>query len=346
MRPLEPLDTSPPATARRPQHQLPAKPTAGRVPAGLLSLVLHCTCLLLALWLFRFEPIGGAPQGDRSGGIVLVQSRGHQPEYFDNLEPFESQTSRGSQQLSNTQTTSQELSGAAPLTKDLELPGGLPTRDQLLSGSGKAVELPALDGLLTTKNSQQAGDYAVQTGVFGLKGKGTRFVYVFDRSGSMAGFQGRPLASAKAQLLASLADLESTHQFQIVFYADRPSILNLRNQATAQLLFADEATKRVAERWIRGVAANGSTRHLEALLLAVRMRPDVIFFLTDAEEPHLTPVEMEKVNRLNRRVGASIHAIEFGAGPSQTNNNFLVRLAQSNGGQHTYVDVTRLSLQP
>ena len=81
----------------------------------------------------------------------------------------------------------------------------------------------------------------------------------------------------------------------------------------------------------------------QALLLAIRMQPDVIFFLTDAEEPRLTPLELEKIKRANQRVGASIHSIEFGAGPSQVSNNFLQRLARSNGGQHTYVDITRLT---
>ncbi|MCP4813922.1 MAG: hypothetical protein GY888_15560, partial [Planctomycetaceae bacterium] len=118
---------------------------------------------------------------------------------------------------------------------------------------------------------------------------------------------------------------------------------NPRALSTARMLFADAATKKIAERWVRSVVADGSTRHLEALLLAIRMKPDVIFFLTDAEEPRLTPVELEKIKRANQRVGASIHSIEFGAGPSQASHNFLQRLARANGGQHSYVDITRLT---
>ena len=60
------------------------------------------------------------------------------------------------------------------------------------------------------------------TGVFGVEGEGSKFVYVFDRSGSMQGFQGRPLAAAKRELITSLESLESVHQFQVIFYNERP----------------------------------------------------------------------------------------------------------------------------
>ena len=43
-----------------------------------------------------------------------------------------------------------------------------------------------------------------ETSVFGSRGIGTKFVYVFDRSNSMNDFEGRPLAGAKRELLASL----------------------------------------------------------------------------------------------------------------------------------------------
>ena len=44
------------------------------------------------------------------------------------------------------------------------------------------------------------------------------------------------------------------------------------------------------------------------------MRPDVIFFVTDAGEPQLSAKELEDILRRNERVGATINAIEFGVG--------------------------------
>lgn len=63
-------------------------------------------------------------------------------------------------------------------------------------------------------------------------------------------------------------------------------------------------------------------------------------FLTDAGEPQLTASELEKLRQLN--TGTVINAVEFGIGPDPGGDNFLVRLARQNGGQHVYIDVTRL----
>jgi hypothetical protein len=66
----------------------------------------------------------------------------------------------------------------------------------------------------------------------------------------------------------------------------------------------------------------------------------VVFFLTDAAEPELSPAELEELRRIN--AGTVINTIEFGAGPALGGDNFLKKLARQNDGQHVYVDVTRL----
>ena len=79
---------------------------------------------------------------------------------------------------------------------------------------------------------------------------------------------------------------------------------------------------------------------MQALKLALDMRPDVVFFLTDADEPQLTDAELAKVRSMNN--GTTINAIQFGIGPQSRSENFLIKLAKQNGGQHAYVDVTLL----
>jgi hypothetical protein len=184
----------------------------------------------------------------------------------------------------------------------------------------------------------------VETSVFGSHGIGSKFVYLFDRSNSMNEFEGRPLAGAKRELIASLADLDRIHQFQIVFYNERPTVFNPDYPRGPRMLFGDAATKRRATEFVRRMDAGGGTRHMEALKLALGMRPDVIFLVTDAGEPQLTAKDLADILRRNERVGAAINAIEFGVGPDPGGTNFLVRLAEQNHGQHVYVDVTRLPL--
>ena len=149
------------------------------------------------------------------------------------------------------------------------------------------------------------------------------------------------MAAARSQLVASLGDLESVHQFQIVFYNEEPTVFQPDRSRPPYILFATGENKSLAKRFVEDIPALGGTRHLEAIKLALGMSPDVVFFLTDAAEPQLTPSELAEIRRRNRSE-ATINSIEFGSGPRGRGENFLERLATQNRGKHVYVDVTKL----
>jgi hypothetical protein len=152
--------------------------------------------------------------------------------------------------------------------------------------------------------------------------------------------EGAPLAAAKRELIASLQELQPIHRFQVIFYNDTPHIMPTFRGAPSGMVSADEPGKRLAGSFIGGIFAEGSTNHVQALAAALQLRPDVIFLLTDASEPQLRPQELQAIRQLNQRT--SINTIEFGLGPSSPRYNFLEQLAADNGGQHAYIDVTRL----
>jgi hypothetical protein len=178
-----------------------------------------------------------------------------------------------------------------------------------------------------------------RTRLFGVQGEGHKFVYVFDRSASMGGVDRNALAGAKAELLVSLKNLGPAHRFQIIFYNETPTIFN-PSGASYDLLPATNENKAEAAKFAASIAAAGGTRHVEALMLAMKLKPDVIFFLTDADEPKLSPGQLAKLHR--EAAGITINAIEFGFGPQADPDNFLVELARQNGGQHAYVDIAKL----
>jgi hypothetical protein len=175
--------------------------------------------------------------------------------------------------------------------------------------------------------------------IFGVEGTGTRFVYLFDRSVSM---EGTPLAAAKRQLIGSLDSLDSIHQFQIIFFNHRLSILDSTDHKQQRIAYATDRNKALAEAFIGTISADGGTDRYAAIRQAIRLRPDAIFFLTDADDP-MPAAEIAEVLFDNRRVGAAIHTIEFGRGVEQGRYNFLVQLAERTGGQYGYVN-TRLLL--
>lgn len=173
------------------------------------------------------------------------------------------------------------------------------------------------------------------TSFFGHRAGGNRFVYVLDASGSMYDYNA--IAVAKAELLASLEQLDATQQFQIIFYNEQCH--PMPNAEGKEGLFWGTDTNRTrASQFIRSIQPDGGTRHLDALLKAIGYGADVIFFLTDAGEPILYPADLEKIKRRNNG-RTRIFTVEFGKGPNLKTDNYLKKLARDNGGSAAYRDV-------
>jgi len=320
----------------------------GRLPAWLLSLLVHLVLLVsLAYLIHSQQPHGGNVQRVASGGIMLVE-RG--PIDQKSVTPFDSKSKSDSnsesQQSEQASKSSEQASAATALPAkaelQIDLTGVLPATGPPVHGSGDATDLLPNPSQFTrgkgpSKNIPGGG---VQTQVFGVQGQGSKFLYVFDRSGSMAGYRGRPLRAAKRELIASLGDLQRTHQFQIIFYNQAPMPFCTPGNKP-RMMWGDERSKALAKQFINGVVADGSTKHLQALVMALKLHPDVIFFLTDADEPRMTADELAMIRRLNTH-GTSINTIEFGFGPDPKRENFLKKLARQNGGKSGYCDISKL----
>jgi len=314
-----------------------------KVPAWVLSMVVHALLSVCLFFGVRTISKGITDEPARRGSIALAQRSTDQTDYIDG----DSQQQATGNPSENDLPPSQSLESALP---SLDMPPAdigslLPVGDSSASAASVAATgLPTAGGLTQGGATSKGGlGEDGTTSVFGAEGKGTKFVYVFDRSGSMQGYGGRPLAASKQELVKSLNDLGDLHQFAIIFYNENTHVFSPKGRG-AELIFADEQGTRLAERFVRSVVAGGGTQHMDALMLAINMRPDVIFFLTDAAQPQLFPDELEKIRRRNN--GATIHTIEFGHGPYNGERNFLVKLAEQNDGRHVYVDISRLTVRP
>jgi Mg-chelatase subunit ChlD len=173
--------------------------------------------------------------------------------------------------------------------------------------------------------------------VFGVAGTGNKFVYVFDRSASMGG---PPLAAAKRQLIESLNSLDAVHQFHILFFNHRLRSFDMAGGGQ-RIAFGTERDKKLAANFVGGITADGGTDRFTALKQALAYRPDVIFFLTDADDP-MSSSEMAELERLYSRLGTAICVIEFGRTATPPQKNFLTELARQSGGQYGYVNTAKL----
>lgn len=301
------------------------------IPAWLLSFLLHTAIFVALFFAVRTVHRGAADEDTRDAGIVLVKADSEKTEYLTEGE------------VEEANAAAQSASSPPPLSADQELPPDLPgmnAAENPVTGVGEELmqSLPGAEGLLEGTNNKSIGG-KVTTEVFGIKGTGSQFVYVFDRSASMSGYNSKPLRAAKQQLLTSLNSLGKNHQFQIIFYNDSTKIFD-PNPGEPEMMFADEKTKKIAQNFVRGMDADRGTDHLNALRLALSFGPDVIFLLTDAEGG-FTPGELRRVADWNRS-GAVINAIEFGVGSSRGNDRSLEALAREQGGTYIYKNILTL----
>jgi hypothetical protein len=183
-----------------------------------------------------------------------------------------------------------------------------------------------------------AGESYAQVRVFGVEGQGNKFVYAFDRSSSM---EGGPLRAAKRELIESLDSLKSIHQFHIIFFNHRLRAFDITGGGR-RIAFATERNKQQAANFVDGIVADGGTDRFAALKAALGFAPDVVFFLSDADDP-MPESELYDINRDAERAGAAICVIEFGRGPAPAGDNFLQQLARNSGGQYGYINASALS---
>jgi len=306
-------------------------------PAWLLSVVIHAALILAIGFGLQIVTPGAAEQPVRTVGIVLKHSAEDGTAYA------------GAERQADAEQTAQAARKVAAEATLAALPERQSVPDPTAALPGKvAVIGPGAIGMAGAgigNNPTRGGGGQphgirggkARVGLFGIVGEGRKFIYVFDRSTSMA--EGGRLAAAKAELIRSLGALQSTHQFQIIFFNHKQRVFDLA-EARRRIPFATEQTKQLAATFVDSITAAGSTNRFDALRLAVAMRPDVIFFLTDDDNP-MSADELNQIRVRNRGV-SSINTIEFGYGPAPRGENFLVRLARQNGGKYIYINASNL----
>jgi hypothetical protein len=331
------------SAARQPDSETLPEVQTRSAPALLLSLGLHLLLLVAIVWVAATVPKGTGDLTDRQIGIAVVHRLPDRDQYQEvTAEPTQSTDE------STSETTSASAAAApADLTPPIDLQGILAAMQSTpapQSGTGIAGD-SKLDGDALGEGSGAAANSSsgqqTTAKLFGISGSGSRFVYVLDRSDSMNGFGGLPLRSAKRELIRSLNSLSPQQQFQIIFYNE--NVKPFQMAGTPMTMVSGEPSNQArAQRYVESIRAFGGTKHQGALLMALRMSPDVIFFLTDAHIPRLSEIELKVIQDRAERNGTTIHAIEFGSYPTAAPDSFLRDLAKMNSGQYQYVDIRKL----
>jgi len=174
-----------------------------------------------------------------------------------------------------------------------------------------------------------------QTTFMDVSGVGTMFVYVIDSSSSMTGAR---LKAAQGQLKASLRLLQPNQKFAVIFFNEYREQLKLRRSDDQPIYFATDVNRELASHQIDRVTADRGTVPMPAILEAISLKPDVIYFLTDGDESELSPAEMAQVRQLSRNI--TIHVIKLGDGTvSSLSRSWLERLAHQSHGEYREINI-------
>jgi hypothetical protein len=210
------------------------------------------------------------------------------------------------------------------------LPGPETTRQGLIPGSGYGGG----GGEGAGSGGGAGRGIGPGTEFFGAHDHAHSFAYVIDCSGSMA--TRNSLDVAKREMLSSINQLPPDTQFAVIFYNLQARLLS-NPQGQTGLMAATAINKARVQTQLETISPLGGTDHMLALREALKLKPEVIFFLTDADL-----MTNSDVNEILTEAGSTrIQAVEFGRGTELGQRTPLGRLATTTGGSYLYIDVSK-----
>jgi len=227
-----------------------------------------------------------------------------------------------------------EPSAALVTSGSMDLPGviaGMP------GGSSTSVVNPAADlkvghGVGTGIGNgvgKGTGTGSGGAGFFGLRGTAEKVVYVVDCSRSMNHPHPGPtrtrIGRVKLELLKSVRGLNENQKFFIIFfnYLAFP-------MPSDRMMEATDPAKLKYLRWMAEARAEGTTEPKTALMFALQLNPDIIYFLTDGDfEGHIV-----KEVAIANRGRIKINTIGFG---DNRGEKLLKLIAEQSGGQYQFI---------
>ncbi|MHC4167566.1 MAG: VWA domain-containing protein [Planctomycetota bacterium] len=305
-------------------HESPRQDRFSSVAGWVTSIALHSLLLLSFTGITWFSGLG-AGAGEREVGIVV--------------ESDASIHSGGSAGLSPLEPSSPDLTAPPLATSEKKQPIESLGGSAASSGTDVEINVGSLDGGAadpvkgdwSSLSAGEGGAGGKGASFFGLEARGGKFVYVVDRSSSM---RGNKLQDTKVELIRSVHSLTRTMEFFIIFYDS-----SFEPMAASGLVKATGPNKSRYLSWVEAMGCRGGTDPREAMLMALSLKPDSIWLLSDGQ---FNPQACDVIRAANPNARVQIHTIAF---HSQRGQQVLQRIAEENGGHYRFVPPPR-SLMP
>ena len=160
---------------------------------------------------------------------------------------------------------------------------------------------------------------------FGKEVQANTVAFVIDASKSMSGMR---FQRAKMELVNALGKLQPEQRFFVVFYTHETYPMFFPDY-TIELIEASQRNLGRVFNWIEQSQVQGGTQPQVAIALTLKLKPDVVFFLSDGD----IPFETQGIVKFNNG-GSAVHTITFG---SDVGAKIMRQIALRNDGEYRFV---------
>ena len=296
--------------------------------SGFGSIFIHIIALFL-LFLFIRGGTRGFGTGERQTDDIGIV-------FSDSSDSFRQENSSSVVSVTDENSPSAELNASSTTSNELHeaLESYLPSNEiGLTESSADSGARETINAATTSEANNRTVDGGGQSvGFSGARGVGRKFVYVVDRSDSMGWNGGTPMRRAISDAIASVQSLESkkgASKFQVLVFNHEVEVFN----GGTGLIDVNLPNKTRCARFLNSLVPSGGTSPEQALAVGLKMRPDVVFFLTDADE-ELSDQTLERIQTLRRQCKVQqICVVEFRKSTDPVKKTYR-RLAGENGGSY------------
>lgn len=304
------------------------------------SLLIHAAVILLGLLAYHLlhHPVKAPPES-----FVVPESFGPTDPIHKGVAQSHKPSAGKLNSLKRVLATAENASRKNPTTVSELLNGAAGRKNASLIGLGSAGSIggamwgagPASGNAAAFGITSGQGGHGPPISFFGIKNKASRIVLLIDHSGSMIG----KLHLVKAQIRITLDQLLPFQHFAVISFAHRYKILGPN-----RLIAGTEQNRRRVKQMLHGVLADGHNDDelapfLNAFVVAFKMKPQVIYFLTDG---HFDKRLISRITQLNAHHHVQVDTFAF-LDHDPLFVRHLKQIAQQTNGRFVYVSRRLLS---
>jgi hypothetical protein len=222
--------------------------------------------------------------------------------------------------------------------------GDIDASASLLEQSNIAAMGGGLDGMgegEASKGAPRPEGKGPGASFFGTYAEGQRFVFVIDSSTSM--LQGIRWPTLRRELIRALQSLSPDQEFLVISFDSEPHPMFGKFPPDAKFLNPTNDNVEKVNRWIGSIIHGGNTYPASSIGMAMQLKPDAIFLLSDGEIRDSTINDLRRYNRQFDEAGDAKVLIPIHTVLLHSNIGFraLETIADENDGVFTPVRVAK-----